>query len=286
MPTAALGQVVIDAFTMGAGTTYRVNDFNPWARQARGEAAGPRAWNHGSWSGAEFQSEVVVPFTIIVNHKGAGGMAAWSTAHRTLTAAFRPRDSDVELRWNLDGAEYLMYGRPRMVEPETRNIVLGYARTRAAFVALDPFTYSGTEYTQGLTLPTFGGGLLVPLVLPALVGGQQFGGAATLTNAGSADTPLIIRVDGPVTDPAISVQRADGLTQTLRIAGEYAAGQWLDIDTRLHTVLLNGLAEASRRGQATGDFPFLAPGANALQFTGADTTTGGTMTVRWRDSWW
>jgi hypothetical protein len=284
---AALGQVQVGDLLMGTGTIFRINDFNPWGRAARSTGDGPRAWNHGSWSGAEFQSEVVVPFNIVVNQGRAGGIGGWSAANRTLTAAFRPRDTDVELRWDLDGAEYLMYGRPRMVEPSVRTIPLGYALTRAAFVCLDPFVYSGSEYLSGpTTMPTFGGGLIIPVVTPLMIGGAQAGGIATLTNSGTADAWLTIRIDGPVTDPSVSVQRADGVTQTLRIFGAYEAGQWLDIDTRLHTVLLNGLAEASRRGQATGDFPSLSPGLNTFRFTGADTTAGGTVTVRWRDTWW
>lgn len=71
----------------------------------------------------------------------------------------------------------------------------------------------------------------------------------------------------------------------MRVDLNLPAGQWLDIDTRARTVLLNGDPAASRRGQAVGDWPLLQPGTSTLRFAAAEESSG-TVTARWRDGWW
>ncbi|WP_116051674.1 hypothetical protein [Amycolatopsis palatopharyngis] len=157
------GQVSVRDLVMGRGTQYKVLEFNPWARTARADQAGARAWNHGSWSGVEWATEVAVPLRVQVLGTDA---ASWMALHQDLSAAFRPVGEstlDVELRWMLGGVEYVMFGRPRMVEPEASMLGTGLVYTKAAFVALDPFIYAGAEtVVTALGLPTFTGGLTIP----------------------------------------------------------------------------------------------------------------------------
>src|SRR3546814_20814929 len=114
------------------------------------------------------------------------------------------------------GTEFLMRGRPRMVEPDLTLSNSGKSITQAAFVALDPFIYAGVETVAGPTgLPTFTGGLLVPILAPFTVDAVPASGFLDLTNTGTADTPLSIRIDGPVTEPSVTLQRDDGVTQKI-----------------------------------------------------------------------
>jgi hypothetical protein len=277
-------QVSVGALVMGAGTQYDMIDFNPWTRNVRADARGPRAWNHGSWSGAEFADEVVVPFGIIVDGEEPT-VAAWTTAHQALAAAFAPSFVDIELRWMLDGAtEYLMYGRPRMVEPRIDTLGFGYAVTRAAFVALDPLIYAGTESTTTVTQTAFVGGLLIPTLVPLWVDAIQSGGVNDVVNAGTAETYLTIRIDGPVTNPALTLRAPDGTTSTIRLDLTIDAGHWVEVDTRAETVFLDGDAGSSRRSSMTGDFFVLQPGTSVVQFAASSGT--GTATLTWRSRWW
>lgn len=271
---------------MGAGTQYTVRGgTNPWARTARADQSGPRAWNHGAYSGAEWLEATTVPFRVVV--KGdTRDMAAWLQAHNQLQAAFDPvGDTPIEeeLRFAIGGTEYVMFGRPRMVEPDTNTIVLGHSETRCVFVALDPRIYSGVEQITTMGLPVFSSGLVVPVYVPVYVQGVKVGGEALVTNDGLADTPLRLRIDGPVPEPSVTVLRPDGGVETLRVLFDLDAGQWLDIDTGSHSVLLNGVA--NRRGQVTGVFPLLPPGESTVAFNSSESNEIALLTVRWRHAW-
>lgn len=444
-------QIAVGELLMGPGTDYRPLDFNPFVKTARADQGGPRAWNHGSWSGAEFANSVTIPLRLLVQ-PAARTNAAWLAAHQQLAAAFAPVGAtagDVELRWRLAGAEYLMRGRPRMVEPSIEHIAdgLGYAFTLCAFEAQNPFIFSGVEHVTGpVPLPQPAGGLLMPgtqrvlngnpgfeldttgwfasggslvrstaqahtgvasglltpdgvtatveagvtnsaappvtvgrayrasmwvyspdgynpvlvaiswldagnvilstslgpatavpagvwtlltvtgtapastakasprvrmtgtpaatddlhiddlrlvdpivygggLLVPFHVGGTLVGGQVDLVNAGTTETGLLLRIDGPVFEPFVTLKRPDGLIQTLRWFGlELAAGQFLEVDTQARGAFLQG-NQANSRPPGHVDWPMLPQGTSTLRF-GAAEFTAGTLTSRHRDAWW
>ena len=272
---------------MGPGTAYRLMDeTNPFVLTTRADQGGPRAWNHGGWSGAEWANERVVPMRILVE---TDTLADWRDAHQLLASAFSPvADSgdQVELRFALGGTEYLLLGRPRMVEPDVSLIGAGKSFTRCAFVAQDPRIYSGVEQSAGpLGLPSQAGGMFLSLLLPLSTGGTLIGGRVDLTNDGTTDTGLLLRIDGPVPEPRVTLLRPDGEVQTLRWAGlTIPSGQWLEVDTASRTAFLNGLEGASRFPGFV-DWPLLPPGTSTLRFGAADDDTG-TLTVTYRHAWW
>lgn len=281
------GQFQIRDLVLGRGTAYRVHpNTNPFLHSVRSNS-GPRAWNHGSWSGVEWANERVVPLRIFVD--GGTTTADWTAAHQALAAAFQPVGEsveDVELRFFLLGGdrEYLMFGRPRMVEPELEFIGLGKSYTSAAFVALNPLIFDGTESSAGpISPPTFSGGLTVPLTVPFTVDAVASGGGADLLNEGTADTGLSLRIDGPASEPFVALKRPDA-TYVLRFAIDLASGQWLDVDTAARTVLLGGTS--SRRGQTSADpdWPLLPPGTHRIEYRSADSS--GTLTSTHRSAWW
>jgi len=269
---------------MGPGTNYvLLAEVNPWNRRVRADQGGPRAWAHGSWSGAEWADEVVVPIPVRVE-VADGTPAGWLTAHQQLAAAFAPSSTDVELRIHIGGGEYLLYGRPRLVEPDATNIAFGYAVTRCGFVALDPLIYAGSESQAVLNLPLFTGGLTVPVTAPFTIGATRSQGFADITNAGTVETGLELRIDGPVSQPRVTLVSSGGSPQTVTVDIVLGATQWLDIDTKARTVLLNGVS--SRRGQASGDWPLLPAGTHEVRYAAAEYNNTSTLTVSWRSAWW
>jgi len=279
------GQMQIRDLVMGQSTPYLVmQGTNPWTRSARVDSTGARPWAHGSWSGAEWLTEVVVPITVLVQSGSAG---EWLTRQQTMQAAFRPiGDSvaDVELRWMLGGTEYVMFGRPRMVEPDVVNM-RGETVIRAAFVALDPFIYAGAEtVVDDIALPTYSGGLSVPFTVPFTIAGTITDGYTDITNNGTADTGLLLRIDGPVESPSVWLIHDDGTVQRLDFNITLGADQWLDIDTKERVVLLNGTV--SRRGQTAGDWPMLPTGTHRLRWNAAIYNPDARLTVRYRSAWW
>jgi len=97
-------------------------------------------------------------------------------------------------------------------------------------------------------------------------------GSGTLTNEGTFETPLVIEIAGPVTDPSVVVGG-----QTLSYTGSLAAGDKVVIDTEKMTVTFNGV---NVLGSYSGGFPKLQPGDTAVT-----AATSGTTTWKWRDRW-
>lgn len=282
------GQVQIRDLVMGAGTRFRMmNEFNPFGIQIRAAGSGERAWNHGSWSGAEWAQERVVPMRILIIDEVAQNTAGWMLSRHELAAAFRPIGdavTDVDLRFKLGGVEYLLRGRPRMLEPSTTHIGRGHGFVDAAFVALDPLIYAGTESSVSTGLTAFTGGLTVSVTVPFSVDATQTSGIASLINEGTADTALLLKIDGPVVQPRVTVERADGVVQTLRFNLTLNTGEWLDVDTAAKTVLQNGTV--NRRGLTAGDFPTLPTGTHTLRFAAGDYNASALVTARWRNAYW
>lgn len=283
------GQVQVRDLVMGPGTPYQVDRFNPFNRTTRATATEGRAWNHGVWSGVEWANEKAVPMRILVSDT-LGGMASWVDLDQQLAAAFHPIGEDVgevELRFTLGGREYVLFGRPRSVEPTSEHVGFGWSLTQAAFVALDPLIYSGELVQVATGLPTFEGGLPVPLTVPFTVDGVQVGGREPTENEGTAETGLFMRLDGPLQEPRVTLQRQDGTTPTLRFDIDIAAGQWLEVDTAAETVFLNGLPQSSQLGRTAGEFFLLPKGVSTLRFahTGDHNETA-QLTVSYRHAWW
>jgi len=280
--TLADGQVQLRTLVFGADTNHRmVSHFNPFVRNVRADEGDPRAWNNGSWSGAEFAAAAVIPMRLVALGQGAAGFL---TRHREIADAFAPSSTDLELRFAVAGAEYVMYGRPRLVEPAPRNNT-GIAWYQAAFVALNPLIYSGTEHTASTGLPVSSGGLTLPVTVPFSIGATFTTGRVTLTNAGTAPAGLRLRINGPVLQPRVALLTAAG-TYTLSFFLDLGVGQYLDVDTAARTVYLQGTA--SRRGFAAASdlgWPILPPGTSELAFFASTYDAAALLQVFWRDAW-
>ncbi|MEU8329816.1 hypothetical protein [Micromonospora sp. NPDC048839] len=281
------GQIMVRDLVMGPGTMYEtLRGFDPYSRQARVEQSDPRAWGDGSWSGAEWTAEAVVPIPVRVKDAANRSPGGWLAAHQRLAAAFAPSHTDLELRWCTGGTEYVMVGRPRMVEPNVDTAPAGWTYTKCAFAALTPTIYSGTEHSVTMGLPSTTGGLTVPLTTPFSIGATVTSGRQTITNVGTKATGLRLRIDGPVVEPRISLLTSFG-TAILRFWLMLDAGQWLDIDTDARTVYLQG--SVSRRGLTSVEgigWPVLPGGLpGELAFDATAYNSSALLTARWRDAW-
>jgi Siphovirus-type tail component, C-terminal domain len=272
------GQASVNGLLMGKETPYQLLGFNPWTRTNRSDQA-DHAFQDGAWSGREFTDAATIPMRIRVKGDDA---ASWLALHQALAAAFAPADADVELRFMVGGTEYLMFGRPRQVDPDISILGVGKIVTAVAFVALDPSIYSAATQQVQLTLPSDSGGLTFPATFPATITATVTAGRAEITNVGTRETGLVLRIDGPVQEPRVSLLTDDGAL-TLRFFLDLTAGQWLDVDTRGRTCYLNGTA--SRRGLASGDWPLLPPGTSELAFDAGLYDANALLTATWRDSW-
>lgn len=122
-------------------------------------------------------------------------------------------------------------------------------------------------------------GLSSPLVSP-LTSVQGQTGQASIVNLGDEYAAPRYRIDGPITNPTIR----NGTTgEELRLLYTLAAGEWLDIDVRLKTVLLGGAADRYRAVQFPGSKWWkLAPGSNDVRLLATSYSTPAALTVYWR----
>lgn len=284
----AEGQVAIRDFIMGAGTDLvMLDDFNPFDLEARADQGGPRAWGHGNWSGVEWRTEIVVPLRLYVGDRVTRTPARCRELLSQLRAAFRPvgeETGDVELTWRCDGREYTMFGRPRRVNPDPQSIRRGFTFTECAFVALDPFIYGPIQAISSIGLPTFTGGLTVPFTAPLTVTGTPAAGFTTITNEGTRDNGLLLRLNGPLVEPSVVLERADGSYQRLDFDLELSVNQWLDIDTKNRLVLLNGAS--SQRGAVSGNWIIVPPGTHTLRWNSTAYNDTATLSGSFRSAWY
>jgi hypothetical protein len=108
-------------------------------------------------------------------------------------------------------------------------------------------------------------------------------GSASAYNNGNKPADATIRIDGPVVNPTVvRDQSGDALAFNLTVA----AGDYLTINLRNRTVLLNGSANRRSALLGTSKWFLLQPGANSILFLGT-AGVGGTpsMTVTYRSAY-
>lgn len=274
---------------------YVLLDFNPWSRTIRAESQTERAFFNGAWSGTEFMNSETIPITLVIKDPlGRTGTPVWLEHWQPFIHAWRESADDLPLSFTVGDDDYILFGRPRVVRPTgNRTSVYGHTIVQCAFEVLDPNVYAGgfTPQPNGVAgfhrlttgLPVETGGLSVPFTVPFVIPGQFSSGILSLTNLGTRETGLVIRIDGPVERPSFVLTDPDGTTRIWRYFGDVLINQFLTIDTRRRTVTLNNTA--SRRGLASGAFPLLQPGISSLRFISPEFNSEARIRVEWRDTW-
>lgn len=271
--------------------------FNPWQRQVRADATAPNPWADGGWSGAEWNDAVTVPIRLLVYVGDARpGTRFWLAQQQRVGAAFAASPVDLPLDFTVanpdtpDGDHYVLFGRPRLVEPLAETALRGWALCSAAFVALDPAVYSGPSGSGGLhvastSLPSESGGLTFGVGFPVTFSAVVNAGRLLLTNHGTAPTGLSLELStaADLVQPRITYTKGAAF-KTLQYNDTLPAGQVLTIDTHARTAYLTG--GVSRRGKVTGDWFLLDPGTAEVSWNAAVYEPTATLQVTWRDAWY
>lgn len=205
---------------------------------------------------------------------------------KNLLTAFRPAQGEAPLVFQIpslaDGSKIRVYARPRKRSwPITFEHYHRNPTVEIELYCTDPRIYSNGLSTDQAPLASSGGGLTFDATADFSFGTTSTGGGFTATNSGTFDTPVVFRVDGPVTNPRIL---HTGLDKEIRLNLTVPSGDFVVIDTASRTVLLNGTA--SRYSAVTFDSEFfnLEPGSNPISFRAA-TQTGGYLSASWRSAW-
>lgn len=186
-----------------------------------------------------------------------------------LRRAVKGMDAPVTVEWRETGQP------PKMLRgklAEALRIKTGFPRTYyVAIVCDDPRIYS-----QSVTTRSIDGTQDSLLRIRRLI------------NQGDDGTPQAIRVEGPITDPAVHVRDGDGvLIGSIVTSGlTVPEGQWLDLDVYAHRATLNGVANVYDKVDfAASTWPWLPPGVCSVQLAGGGTSGATKLTVTFRSAW-
>lgn len=136
---------------------------------------------------------------------------------------------------------------------------------------------SATYWADNVRIGRMSGGLSWPATWDATV----VSGRVSVTNAGNVATPALIRIDGPVTGPRVTLVGGGTLDFGSLVLAD---NQWLSIDTGARSVLIND--QVSRAGALVKREWFdLSPGDSELAFSAADTSDDALMTVTCYSAW-
>lgn len=238
---------------------------------------------HGAHPGDDFSDVRSIVVTYELHSATAAGFADLVS---DLQQAFSPGGVEIPFVFQIPGvaggAKALIWARAKRRQLPV-NLDWFYRQPLATIelVATDPLLYSASESSGATSLPSAGGGLTFPATAPLTFGAVSTGGTISAVNSGSFDTDITLRIDGPVTNP-----RVESLTagKTIAVNITLATGEYLVIDTKARTVLLNGTASRYSSLDTSSRWFTLAPGTNEITFR-ASTPTVATLAAVWRSAW-
>lgn len=229
-----------------------------------------------TYLGVDFHRAPTWTFELVIEGKTEGEVldnldrvkAVWRKPAYTKKAG-----TPVELYYTIAGRRRLVYGRPRrFAVSNIQTAQQGYLTVLAEFKLSDPLNYEGTWITNRLeSVPPDTRGLeeyLTEDTLTTEVGGARDGQLGKIE--GTAPTPFKVTIYGPMTNPGFTIAgRRYQFNMTL------AAGQRLEIDSRLGTVRRNGTTNMIHTMQSPTPIKNirLTPGrAVEVSFFGVDPT--------------
>lgn len=173
----------------------------------------------------------------------------------------------------LSNREYFVTGHFK--RPVFRNEMIGHCKFLLQFITNSPFVFSSSTISSGLIGAPIGGGFTLPTLVP-IVSSPSSGGTVNITNPGHAESPLIIRLDGQLTDPRI-ISTATG--KSMELDYTIASGDFVTIDMANKTILLNDTSTLLSTKTDTSDWFSLMPGDNLFTLRTSTLSDTGTFSI-------
>jgi hypothetical protein len=268
----------------GLVSPYAVQVFDMGSPDVRTQDA-PRPRRDGIYFGRDEKGARLLAWELTV----LGADAAQTMANlAALTAVWSGDDvrsgpnATLPLRLRQPGAATrVVFGRPRRFSPVMGRIRVGATPVVMDFQAEDHLFYDDVERTLVLTqVPVESTGLTEPLSEPLST--QPFGSRpGVVNNVGDAPTPLVVRFDGPSTDPSLSLTGGDAIELRMSLA----TSDSVTVDTDAGTVLLNGAGNVSGKLTRVSRFFRLPPGSQELRYAALDPTATSKATVTYRPAY-
>ena len=152
--------------------------------------------------------------------------------------------------------------------------------------APDQLKYGARSFaTAILSSDTPGAGLLYPLTYPVDYGIPPgvTPGAVRVSNSGTTQYWPTLRIDGPVTSPAVTMVETGAW---IRYGAVLTSGQWLDIDLANRRVLLQGQVSVRALVSFYGDWLSVRPGGGSITWTADVGDPAALLSVWGREGAW
>ncbi|MEU0157930.1 hypothetical protein ABZ154_03555 [Streptomyces sp. NPDC006261] len=282
MAQQRIGRIEWGPLSFGPGSRYHVTSIDglddmPDIRAEDMERPG----QHGDYTGPDHTTARIIQLGLGLRADSPDGLRDLVLA---LRAATQPQRQPEPMR--LLDQDIVVFGkvRRRSIPYDAEHLW----RTGAAALELycaDPYLYGLVEHSASTTAYSPSAGRTYPLVHPRTYGATGASGRISAYNAGASPAFPVLRLDGPVANPAVE-QVETGASIT--IDGTLQAGEYLLIDTRTRAVLLMGSTPRRQWVRAGSQWPLLQPGDNTLAYRGSALPgapdQASLLTVTWRDT--
>lgn len=153
-----------------------------------------------------------------------------------------------------------------------------------SLVALSPYLFDVDKMSGSTGLPKTSGGMIFPYSFEDQATGSGSGwvwgekvdsGQVWLQNTGTAPSPVLIRIDGPVVDPQVTHV---GSGHVMAFDLSLGSGQYVLINGRTHEVLVDG-SDPARGRVKRREWSQAEPGSNVWGFSASEFSDMARMTV-------
>lgn len=204
-----------------------------------------------------------------------------------ITAPFERtmREGAKLLTWRRGGGGLQLQSYVKLASPLLPPLEEGAAllKYQVQVEQMDPRAYSQTLQTVvGNALTAGGGGLVFPMTFPILFT-ESNGGEVAVFNGGKIETPPVTRIYGPVTSPAVRLVTTG---EEVRLSGEVASGEYVELDHQKRTVRLNGsLLRMNLLNVPASEFFDVPPLAHTIRLLASNYGAGAHAEVLLRDAY-
>jgi hypothetical protein len=150
-------------------------------------------------------------------------------------------------------------------------------------VAADPRKF-GPPVTGTARLPSTSGGFTLPMTFRHTINAVTVTGNTSLTNPGTVDGPVLLRIDGPIDQPVVTHRGPDGARAGFGLSLSLDVGEFVVVDMEAQTVLAQG--QSSRAGAVTArGWQAFKPGVNTWSLSAATFSAAVLLTVTASPTW-
>ncbi|MBZ3909427.1 phage distal tail protein [Streptomyces acidiscabies] len=282
MAQQRLGNVQWGDLLIGPGTPYAVTaveglDDLPDIRAEDVERPG----QHGDYTGPDYTGPRTIQLKLGIRGDSPDDLRALTLA---LRAATQPQAQPATLQFIDQGT--LVYGKVRRRNlPYDAEALWRIGDAAIEWYCADPYLYGLEERSESTTAYSPSAGRTYPMAYPRSYGSAGTSGRLTAVNGGASPAYPVLRLDGPVSDPAVEQVTNGGI---LQLDADLQAGEYVLIDTRSRAVLYMGTAPRRAWVRAGSVWPLLTPGPNELAYRGSSLPGSpgqeSLLTVTWRDT--